>query len=77
LEDSHTSLSVAEELLGFYQYVSPSEETRDASSKAESHAKEYEVDASMRLDVFQARYMQKIISKNLGAGIVYPPRRSG
>ncbi|KAF7792616.1 hypothetical protein EIP86_003713 [Pleurotus ostreatoroseus] len=43
------------EPLAFYQNVSPSQELRDASNAAESAVREYGVESSMRLDVFQAK----------------------
>ncbi|GBE84946.1 Saccharolysin [Sparassis crispa] len=43
------------EPLSFYQNVSPSKELRDASNDAEVMVRDYGVDASMRLDVFQAK----------------------
>ncbi|KDQ62378.1 hypothetical protein JAAARDRAFT_189705 [Jaapia argillacea MUCL 33604] len=43
------------EPLSFYQNVSPSKELRDASNEAEVLVRDYGVDASMRLDVFQAK----------------------
>ena len=43
------------EPLSFYQNVSPSKELRDASNEAEVLVRNYGVDASMRLDVFQAK----------------------
>ena len=41
--------------LTFYQNVSPSQELRDASTKAEGIVREYGVESSMRLDVFRAK----------------------
>ena len=39
----------------FYQNVSPSKELRDASNEAEVLARDFGVEASMRLDVFRAK----------------------
>lgn len=41
--------------LGFYQNVSPSKEIRDASNESEALVRDYSVESSMRLDVFQAK----------------------
>ncbi|TBU62281.1 metallopeptidase MepB [Dichomitus squalens] len=43
------------EPLTFYQNVSPSKELRDASNEAEVLARDFGVEASMRLDVFRAK----------------------
>ncbi|KII91059.1 hypothetical protein PLICRDRAFT_684635 [Plicaturopsis crispa FD-325 SS-3] len=43
------------EPLTFYQHVSPSQELSDSAREAERLRKAYEVDSSMRLDVFQAK----------------------
>jgi hypothetical protein len=43
------------EPLSFYQYVSPSSDVRDASEEVEGLSQDYEVDSSMRLDVFTAK----------------------
>ncbi|TFY69553.1 hypothetical protein EVJ58_g360, partial [Rhodofomes roseus] len=50
-----TAIDAAVEPLSFYQNVSPSKELRDASNEAEVLVRDYGVDASMRLDVFQAK----------------------
>ena len=42
------------EPLSFYQNVSPSAELRDASTEAESLVREFEIESSMRIDVFRA-----------------------
>lgn len=42
--------------LSFYQNVSPSKDLRNASSESESLVDAYNVDASMRLDVSQAKF---------------------
>ncbi|EKM49553.1 uncharacterized protein PHACADRAFT_265095 [Phanerochaete carnosa HHB-10118-sp] len=43
------------EPLAFYQNVSPSKDLRDASNEAEAMARDYGVEMSMRLDLFQAK----------------------
>jgi len=55
LLDNDTAFDVATDPLGFYQNVSPSKELRDASNDSESLVRDYGVEASMRLDVFQAK----------------------
>lgn len=50
------------EPLAFYQNVSPSKELRDASNAAEALARDFGVESSMRLDVYQAKVAAK---KNL------------
>lgn len=42
------------EPLSFYQNVSPIKELRDASNEAEVLVRDYGVESSMRIDVFQA-----------------------
>ncbi|KAH9939164.1 Metalloprotease [Amylocystis lapponica] len=58
--------SVAEPL-SFYQNVSPSKELRDASNEAEVLVRDYGVEASMRLDVFQAKLAAEKNIKASGA----------
>lgn len=41
--------------MAFYQNVSPSKELRDASNEAESLVRDFGVESSMRLDVYQAK----------------------
>jgi metallopeptidase MepB len=41
--------------LSFYQNVSPSKELRDASNEAEMQIRDFGVESSMRLDVYQAK----------------------
>ncbi|KAL0960667.1 hypothetical protein HGRIS_005696 [Hohenbuehelia grisea] len=55
LASSETSFDSILEPLSFYQNVSPSKELRDASNEAEVLARDYGVEQSMRLDVFQAK----------------------
>ncbi|KAF7422637.1 hypothetical protein PC9H_010793 [Pleurotus ostreatus] len=52
---SETDLDAVVEPLSFYQNVSPSKELRDASNEAEVLVRDYGVESSMRLDVFQAK----------------------
>lgn len=47
------------EPLCFYQNVSPSKELRDASTEAEQLARDYDVEVSMRVDLFQAKQAAK------------------
>ncbi|KAF8073822.1 metallopeptidase MepB [Lyophyllum atratum] len=47
------------EPLTFYQNVSPTKELRDASNEAESIVRQFSVDSSMRLDVYQAKVAAK------------------
>jgi len=53
LQDTHFSLVV--EPLTFYKNVAPSKELRDASNEADSLLRDYAVDASLRVDVFNAK----------------------
>jgi metallopeptidase MepB len=55
LADGETVLDSITEPLSFYQNVSPSKELRDASNDAESLVRDFGVESSMRLDVFQAK----------------------
>jgi metallopeptidase MepB len=48
-------LEAGTEPLSFYQNVSPSKELRDASNEAEQLVRDYGVESSMRLDVYQAK----------------------
>ncbi|KDQ54110.1 hypothetical protein JAAARDRAFT_136150 [Jaapia argillacea MUCL 33604] len=52
---SDAEFSVVIGPLSFYKNVSPSKELRDASNEAEALVRDYNVDASMRLDVFRAK----------------------
>ena len=49
-----TSLGTSTECLKFYQNVAPDKALRDASNEAEGLLDEFNVDASMRVDVFEA-----------------------
>jgi Zn-dependent oligopeptidase len=51
-EDKFDSIA---EPLSFYQNVSPSKELRDASNEAEKQIRDFGVESSMRLDVYQAK----------------------
>ncbi|TFY78786.1 hypothetical protein EWM64_g5225 [Hericium alpestre] len=55
LADGEAKLDAVIEPLGFYQNVSPSKELRDASNAAEVLARDFGVESSMRLDVYQAK----------------------
>jgi metallopeptidase MepB len=55
LADQDAKFSSISEPLSFYQNVSPSKELRDASNDAESLVRDFGVESSMRLDVFQAK----------------------
>jgi len=55
LARADTHFDAIAEPLSFYQSVSSSKEIRDASNDAESLVRDFGVDASMRLDVFNAK----------------------
>ncbi|KAG6856420.1 hypothetical protein H0H87_004639 [Tephrocybe sp. NHM501043] len=55
LADADARFEAATELLAFYQNVSPSKELRDASNEAESAVRQFSIESSMRLDVFNAK----------------------
>ncbi|KAF9565668.1 metallopeptidase MepB [Agrocybe pediades] len=55
LADVDTQFDAVVEPLAFYQNVSPTKELRDASNEAESLVRDFGVEASMRLDVFNAK----------------------
>ena len=55
LAKSDAEFKVKVQPLSFYQNVSPSKELRDASTEAKNLARNFEVESSMRLDVFQAK----------------------
>jgi metallopeptidase MepB len=50
-----TAFDAVTEPLAFYQNVSPTKELRDASNAAESLARDFGVESSMRLDVFNSK----------------------
>lgn len=54
LADSEAEVDTVMEPLSFYQNVSPSKELRDASNEAEVLLRDFSVEASMRVDVFDA-----------------------
>jgi Zn-dependent oligopeptidase len=53
LQETH--FSIIAEPLTFYQNVAPSKELRDASNEADALLRDYSVDASLRVDVFNAK----------------------
>jgi len=59
LTDSETRIEAITQPLAFYQNVSPKKELRDASNEAESILRDFDVESSMRLDVFQAKMAAK------------------
>ena len=59
LADAEARLGTITQPLAFYQNVSPEKELRDASNGAESILRDFEVESSMRLDVFQAKIAAK------------------
>ena len=54
-----TKFEAITEPLTFYQNVSPTKEIRDASNEAESLVLDFEVESSMRIDVFNAKKAAK------------------
>ena len=52
-QETHFGLIV--EPLTFYKNVAPSKELRDASNEADALLRDYNVDASLRVDVFNAK----------------------
>ncbi|KAG6830705.1 hypothetical protein H0H92_015181 [Tricholoma furcatifolium] len=62
LAQADSAFEVGAEPLSFYQNVSPSKELRDASNEAESAVRQFAIESSMRLDVFNAKVAAK---KNL------------
>jgi len=54
LADAEAKLDTIAEPLSFYQNVSPSKELRDASNQAEILLRDFSVEASMRVDVYDA-----------------------
>ena len=54
VQEMHFNLIV--EPLKFYKNVSPSKELRDASNEADALLRDYAVDASLRVDVFNAKF---------------------
>ncbi|KAG6864823.1 hypothetical protein C0993_008501, partial [Termitomyces sp. T159_Od127] len=62
LAEADARFEAGTEPLAFYQNVSPSKELRDASNEAESIVRQFEIESSMRLDVYNAKIAAK---KNL------------
>ncbi|KAF8993112.1 zincin [Hymenopellis radicata] len=67
LAEADTQFEIVSEPLSFYQNVSPSKDLRDASNDAEALVRDYGVDDSMRLDVFQAKTAAEKNIKDSGA----------
>jgi Zn-dependent oligopeptidase len=59
LADAEAVFTDLSEPLSFYQNVSPSEELRNASNKAEAAFRNYAVESSMRLDIHEAKLAAK------------------
>ncbi|KAL4065047.1 mitochondrial endopeptidase [Scleroderma citrinum] len=55
LANAEAEFDIAADPLAFYQSVAPSKELRDASTQAEQLQRDFGVDESMRLDVFEAK----------------------
>ncbi|KDR70896.1 hypothetical protein GALMADRAFT_254514 [Galerina marginata CBS 339.88] len=55
LAQAETAFKHATEPLVFYKNVSPSKELRDASAESESLVRDFDVESSMRIDVFKAK----------------------
>jgi Zn-dependent oligopeptidase len=55
LADAEAEVLIICEPLAFYQNVSTSKELRDASNQAEVLQRDFDVEESMRLDVFKAK----------------------
>ncbi|KAG6901007.1 hypothetical protein C0995_002539 [Termitomyces sp. Mi166 len=62
LAEADARFDAGTEPLAFYQNVSPSKELRDASNEAESIVRQFGIESSMRLDVYNAKVAAK---KNL------------
>ena len=54
VQEMHSNLIV--ESLRFYKNVSPLKELRDASNEADALLRDYSVDASLRVDIFNAKF---------------------
>jgi Zn-dependent oligopeptidase len=63
---AETRLYNGTESLKFYQNVSPSDKLRNASNQAEIFVQDYQVESSMRLDVFKAKAAAEKNIKTLG-----------
>ncbi|KAF8208891.1 metallopeptidase MepB [Mycena galopus ATCC 62051] len=66
LEAAETEFETLTQPLTFYQKVSPSKELRDASTNSDGLVRDYGVESSMRLDVFQAKLAAEKNIKNSG-----------
>ncbi|KAJ7254409.1 hypothetical protein B0H12DRAFT_1115452 [Mycena haematopus] len=66
LEAAETQFENITEPLSFYQNVSPSKQLRDASTDADGLVRDYGVESSMRLDVFQAKLAAEKNMKSSG-----------
>lgn len=66
LAEGERTADVVIEPLTFYQNVSPSKELRDASNEAEILARDFGVEASMRIDVFRAKQVAEENIKKSG-----------
>ncbi|KAJ6584908.1 hypothetical protein B0H19DRAFT_926190 [Mycena capillaripes] len=66
LEAAETDFETVTEPLSFYQNVSPSKQLRDASTDADSAVRDYGVESSMRLDVYQAKLAAEKTIKSSG-----------
>lgn len=55
LAQADTEIDRVTEPLSFYLNVSPNKEIRDASNEADSLLRDFAVESSMRLDVFNAK----------------------
>ncbi|KAK7048309.1 metallopeptidase MepB [Favolaschia claudopus] len=65
LETAETDFEAVTEPLSFYQNVSPSKELRDASTAADGLMRDYGVESSMRIDVYEAKLnAEKAIKKS-------------
>ncbi|KAI6124381.1 hypothetical protein EV401DRAFT_1187749 [Pisolithus croceorrhizus] len=75
LADAEARFDVVAEPLTFYQNVATSKELRDASTQAEQLQRDFGVEESMRLDVFQAkiqRLVKKMVLDGKRAGLALP-----
>ncbi|KAF8465345.1 peptidase family M3 [Kalaharituber pfeilii] len=51
--DDESDMALKTHIIGFYQYVSPNQELRDASSTAEKELEDFAIESSMREDIFK------------------------
>ncbi|KAG8962498.1 hypothetical protein FRC03_004183 [Tulasnella sp. 419] len=54
LSEADSTIDIVAEPLSFYQNVSPDKELRDASNDAEKKLRDFGIESSMRIDLFQA-----------------------